>query len=104
MTTLAESRPSREFSTWSRLRGWLRNPWGRPRFLVLITWAYIFWSIVPVLIAVQFSFNATRSRTVWDSFSWRWYFDTARRCKLYDFARRCWTDYADRPTSAPQPA
>ncbi len=33
-------------------------------------------------------------------FSWRWYFDTARRCKLYDFKRRCWTDFANRPTSA----
>ena len=32
------------------------------------------------------------------NFSWRWYFDTARRCKLYDFAQRCWTDYAGRPT------
>lgn len=36
-------------------------------------------------------------------FSWRWYFDTARRCKLYDFSRRCWTDYAGRPTSVAQP-
>ncbi len=26
-------------------------------------------------------------------FSWRWYFDTARRCKLYDFERQCWTDF-----------
>ena len=73
MTTVAEQRPAAGFSTWARLRGWLRNPWGKPRFLVLITWAYILWSIVPVLIAVQFSFNATRSRTVWDSFSTRWY-------------------------------
>lgn len=38
-------------------------------------------------------------RIVVQRFSWRWYFDTARRCKLYDFARRCWTDYAGRPTS-----
>ena len=38
-------------------------------------------------------------RIVVQDFSWRWYFDTARRCKLYDFARRCWTDYAGRPTS-----
>ena len=52
---------------------WLRNPWGKPRFLPVFTAAYIIWSIVPVLIAVQFSFNATRSRTVWDSFSTRWY-------------------------------
>lgn len=34
-------------------------------------------------------------------FSWRWYARTARRCKLYDIERRCWTDYAGRPTSEP---
>ena len=39
------------------MRGWLRNPWGKPRFLRVFTWAYIVWSIVPVLIAVLFSFN-----------------------------------------------
>jgi omega-6 fatty acid desaturase (delta-12 desaturase) len=33
-------------------------------------------------------------------FSWRWYFDTARRCKLYDFRRHCWTDFSGVPTSA----
>jgi spermidine/putrescine transport system permease protein len=71
-TTLAERRPA-EFSVLSRLRGWFRNPWGRPRFLVLFTWLYVIWSIVPVLIAVQFSFNATRSRTEWAGFSTRWY-------------------------------
>lgn len=32
-------------------------------------------------------------------FSWHWYFDTARRCKLYDFERRQWTDFSGRPTS-----
>lgn len=72
MTTIAEQRPD-GLSTWRRTSGWVRNPWGRPRFLVLVTWAYIAWSIVPVLIAVQFSFNATRSRTVWQGFSTRWY-------------------------------
>ena len=72
MTTIAEQRPG-GLSTWRRTSGWVRNPWGRPRFLVLVTWAYIAWSIVPVLIAVQFSFNATRSRTVWQGFSTRWY-------------------------------
>ncbi|HZY17092.1 MAG TPA: fatty acid desaturase [Ramlibacter sp.] len=40
-------------------------------------------------------------RIVVQRFSWRWYFDTARRCKLYDFTRRCWTDYRGRPTSEP---
>src|SRR6185369_14590250 len=73
VTAVAEPRATPRSSAFVRMRGWLRNPWGKPRFLVLITWAYILWSIVPVLIAVQFSFNATRSRTVWDSFSTRWY-------------------------------
>ncbi len=33
-------------------------------------------------------------------FSWRWYTETARRCKLYDFERRQWTDFAGRPGAA----
>jgi spermidine/putrescine transport system permease protein len=73
MTVVAEEHGPRGFSLWDRLRGWLRNPWGRPRVLVVTTWAYVIWSLVPVLIAVQFSFNETRSRTVWQGFSDRWY-------------------------------
>ncbi|MDW5441023.1 fatty acid desaturase [Polaromonas sp. SM01] len=42
-------------------------------------------------------------RIVIQPFSWRWYFDTARACKLYDFKRHCWTDFAGRPTSALRP-
>jgi spermidine/putrescine transport system permease protein len=74
-TTVAtpHAEPIRSFSLVAKFRGWLSNPWGRPRFLVLATWAYILWSIVPVLVAVQFSFNATRSRTIWAGFSTRWY-------------------------------
>jgi spermidine/putrescine transport system permease protein len=60
-------------SPWTRVHGWVTNPWGRPRFLVLVTWGYILWSIVPVLIAIQYSFNASRSRTIWSGFSLRWY-------------------------------
>jgi spermidine/putrescine transport system permease protein len=47
--------------------------WG----LRLFTLAYIAWSIVPVLIAVQFSFNAGRSRSTWQGFSLRWYLTDA---------------------------
>ncbi len=36
-------------------------------------------------------------------FSWRWYADTARRCKLYDFKARCWTDFDGRPTQPMRP-
>jgi spermidine/putrescine transport system permease protein len=74
MSSTAVSRPAvGGLSTWDRVRGTITNPWGRPRFLVLITWAYMVWSIVPVLIAVQFSFNSSRSRTLWSGFSTRWY-------------------------------
>lgn len=52
---------------------WMRNPWGRPRFLVLSTWAYLVWALAPVLIAMLFSFNAGRSRSVWQGFSIRWW-------------------------------
>jgi spermidine/putrescine transport system permease protein len=53
---------------------WLRNPWGHPRFLPLIAAIYIFWSIVPVAIAIVFAFNSSRSRTSWDGFSLRWFY------------------------------
>jgi fatty acid desaturase len=33
-------------------------------------------------------------------FSWRWYFRTARRCKLYDFAALRWTDFKGRAVVA----
>ncbi len=51
----------------------LRNPWGRPRFLVAGTWLYIAWAIVPVGVAILFSFNNGRSRSVWQGFSVRWW-------------------------------
>jgi spermidine/putrescine transport system permease protein len=68
-----ERRPQAEFTAWQRARGWLSNPWGRPRFLPAVTWLYMLWSILPVVIAIQFSFNNSRSRTAWAGFSTRWY-------------------------------
>jgi spermidine/putrescine transport system permease protein len=56
-----------------RVRRGLSNPWGRPRFLVAFTWLYVAWSIVPVLIAILFSFNNGRSRSAWQGFSVRWW-------------------------------
>jgi omega-6 fatty acid desaturase (delta-12 desaturase) len=37
-------------------------------------------------------------RIIIQRFSWRWYFETARKCKLYDFSRQSWTDYQGRLT------
>jgi spermidine/putrescine transport system permease protein len=62
-----------EFTLLQRIRGWVTNPWGRPRFLPVVAWAYIVWSILPVVIAIQFSFNDSRSLTAWSGFSTRWY-------------------------------
>ena len=33
--------PSDRRSPGARMRGWITNPWGRPRFLVVITWVYM---------------------------------------------------------------
>lgn len=52
---------------------WLRNPWGRPRFLPLVTALYVAWSILPVAVAILFAFNNGRSRTTWQGFSLRWF-------------------------------
>lgn len=43
-------------------------------------------------------------RIIIQKFSWRWYFETARNCKLYDFTHRCWTDFQGRPTSEQAPS
>jgi spermidine/putrescine transport system permease protein len=37
------------------------------------TWLYIIWSIVPIAIAVLFSFNKGASQATWQGFSTRWY-------------------------------
>jgi spermidine/putrescine transport system permease protein len=72
--TATATTAERQFSLWERTRGWVLNPWGRPRFLAVITWGYMAWAIIPVLIAIQFSFNDSRSRTTWHGFSMRWYY------------------------------
>ena len=51
----------------------LRNPWGKPRFLLFFTILYLLWSLIPVGIAVLFAFNNGRSRTTWQGFSTRWF-------------------------------
>jgi spermidine/putrescine transport system permease protein len=51
------------------------NPWGKPRVLTAFTWLYIVWTIAPVIVAVVFSFNDGRSRSAWQGFSLRWYFE-----------------------------
>jgi spermidine/putrescine transport system permease protein len=51
-----------------------RNPWRHPWFLEGFTWLYLIWSLLPVALAVLFSFNNGKSQSFWQGFSWRWYF------------------------------
>jgi spermidine/putrescine transport system permease protein len=53
--------------------GWWRNPWRRPRLLASVTWLYLAWSLLPVLIAIGISFNSGRSNSVWQGFSTQWW-------------------------------
>jgi spermidine/putrescine transport system permease protein len=66
------------------------NPWGKPRGLPLVTALYVLWSIIPVGIAVLFSFNSGRSRSTWQGFSTRWYVGdpAAAESVLYDQSLR----------------
>jgi len=61
-----------------------RNPWRHPWFLEAFTWLYLIWSLVPVALAVLFSFNDGRSQSVWQGFSWRWYFADPVNSVLHD--------------------
>ena len=49
-----------------------------------VTFLYLVWSLVPVLVAVLFSFNAGRSRTDWQGFSMRWYYGDPLRSVWHD--------------------
>jgi spermidine/putrescine transport system permease protein len=68
----------------TRIGRWWEDPWRRPVFLAAATWLYIAWSLVPVLIAIQFSFNSGRSRSAWQGFSLRWWWGDDERSLAHD--------------------
>jgi spermidine/putrescine transport system permease protein len=61
-----------------------RNPWRHPWFLEGFTWLYLIWSIVPVALAVLFSFNDGKSQSVWQGFSLKWYYKDPVNSVLHD--------------------
>jgi spermidine/putrescine transport system permease protein len=65
---------------------WWNDPWRPPRILVGVTVVYLLWSLLPVLIAVMFSFNSSRSRTHWEGFSFRWYWGDPTKSVWHDAA------------------
>jgi spermidine/putrescine transport system permease protein len=70
------------------LRRWLADPNRPPRILQAVTAAYLLWSLLPVVIAVMFSFNSGRSRTQWQGFSFRWYWGDPIRSVWHDDSLR----------------
>jgi spermidine/putrescine transport system permease protein len=62
----------------------LANPWRKHRFLAVFTWLYLVWALVPVAIAIGFSFNAGRSRSVWQGFSLEWWIADPDLSVLHD--------------------
>ena len=76
--------PRRRGGVVSALGAWWRDPWRKPRVLAAVTVAYLLWSLLPVLVAVLFSFNAGRSRTSWQGFSMRWYYGDPLRSVWHD--------------------
>jgi spermidine/putrescine transport system permease protein len=69
---------------WRSPIGWWRDPWRKPRVLIAITAFYLVWSLLPVLIAIAFSFNDGRSRTNWQGFSFRWYWGDPSKSVWHD--------------------
>lgn len=65
---------------------WWNDPWRPPRILLGVTAAYLVWSLLPVLIAVAFSFNDGKSRTNWQGFSFRWYWGDPAKSVWHDAA------------------
>jgi spermidine/putrescine transport system permease protein len=68
----------------SRLRTALSNPWARPRFLWAVGVGYVAWTMIPVLVAVLFSFNSTRSISNWAGASLRWWISDPNESLLND--------------------
>jgi spermidine/putrescine transport system permease protein len=74
--------PERRSLAWrGRPRG---NPWRRPWAMEGFTWLYIAWSILPIAIAVLFSFNNGASQATWQGFSTKWYIGNAVTSVLHN--------------------
>jgi spermidine/putrescine transport system permease protein len=83
-TTLARPPAAAAPSRAAGVRGRLGNPWGRPRVLGALTWIYVGWSLLPVLIAVRVAFNDGRSRTSFQGWSLRWFTGDPNLSVLHD--------------------
>jgi spermidine/putrescine transport system permease protein len=84
MAVMAPSIETSEPITSAPQRHGLFRPRKRAWFLEGFTWLYLIWSIVPIGIAVLFSFNRGKSQAAWQGFSWRWYFTDPTNSVLHN--------------------
>jgi spermidine/putrescine transport system permease protein len=61
-----------------------RSRHGRAKWLATITWLYVLWSLLPVLVAVRISLNSGKSRSTFQSPSFRWYWGDATSSVWHD--------------------
>ena len=79
-STTATARPeARPVGRWNP-----RNPWRHAWFLEGFTWLYLLWSLVPIGIAVLFSFNKGRSQSTYQGLSMRWYWGDKTNSVLHN--------------------
>jgi spermidine/putrescine transport system permease protein len=79
-STTATARPeARPVGRWNP-----RNPWRHAWFLEGFTWLYLVWSLVPIGIAVLFSFNKGRSQATYQGLSMRWYWGDKTNSVLHN--------------------
>ncbi len=62
----------------------LRSKHGQARWLALLTWLYVLWSLVPVPVAVRISLNSGKSRSSFQPMSFRWYWGDATSSVWHD--------------------
>jgi spermidine/putrescine transport system permease protein len=74
MTSTILRRPTATTGTGRVRPPFFRNPWRRAWFLEGFTWLYLIWSLLPIAIAVLFSFNNGKSQATYQGLSLRWYY------------------------------
>ncbi len=72
-TAVSETVATSRTGTGSSKPRLFRNPWRHPWLLEGFTWLYLIWSLVPIAIAVLFSFNKGKSQATYQGLTWRWY-------------------------------
>ncbi len=65
-----------------------RRRHGNAPVLAMVTWVYVLWSLLPVLIAVRISLNDGRSRSSFQPMSFRWYWGDQTASLLHDESMR----------------